>query len=362
MQVLAALLTLFLLSIIVSASGEDAEGGSILKDSAGLLLIVLSILLSALPEEFGYDDEDNAVNTARSSCYPVNRERKRVQEIFRELGPSYTRRAYRMSAASFWKLHRLLVKYLRKPPALKQNKKVMVKGAANGIISTPLRLSCAIRYFAGGRPEDIALVHGISHTEVFHSVWMVADAINECAELSFSFPEDHAKQRSIAEGFKRKSQAGFDTCVGAIDGLLVWTERFSDDECAWAGVGPRKFFCVRKHKFGLNLQGTCDSENRFLDVSIVHPASTSDFLAFSTSSLYHKLEKKDFLAPGLCLFGDAAYMNCKYFVTPFKNVASGSKDDFNFYQSQVSAKASACDRLDSGMKMAYSVFVVEVAN
>jgi hypothetical protein len=29
-------------------------------------------------------------------------------------------------------------------------------------------------------------------------------------------------------------------------------------------------------------------------------------------------------------------MNCKYFVTPYRNVSSGSKDDFNFYHSQVS--------------------------
>jgi DDE superfamily endonuclease len=217
----------------------------------------------------------------------------------------------------------------------KQYNSVMVKGAVNGIITTPIRLSCAIRYFAGGRPEDIALVHGISNTEVFQSVWMIVDAINECKELAFAFPEDHAKQKDIAEGFKRKSWVGFDNCVGAIDGLLVWTERFGDGECAWAGCGPRKFFCGRKHKYGFNLQGTCDAHNRFLDISIIHPASTSDFLAFSTSSLFHRLERPGFLAPGLCLYGDAAYVNCKYFVAPYKNVSGGSKDDFNIYHSQL---------------------------
>jgi hypothetical protein len=34
---------------------------------------------------------------------------------------------------------------------------------------------------------------------------MVADAVNDCSELAFSFPEDRAKQRAIAEGFKSKS-------------------------------------------------------------------------------------------------------------------------------------------------------------
>jgi DDE superfamily endonuclease len=287
MHALALLLTLLFLSlIVVSASGDGAEGGST-KDSAWLLPIILSVLLSILPEEFGYDAEDVG-NRLRSPCYPLSREHKRVHEIFNELGPSYTRRAYRMTAVSFWNLHRILLKYLRKPPALKQNKKVMVKGTVNGVITTPIRLSAALRYFAGGRPEDIALVHGISHTEGFHSVWMVVDAVNASSELAFLFPEDHDKQRAIAEAFKSKSQVGFDNCVGTIDGLLVWTKKFSDEECCWAGVGPKKFFCGRKHKFGLNLQGTCDAENRFIDVSINHPASTSDFLAFSTLSLYHK--------------------------------------------------------------------------
>jgi DDE superfamily endonuclease len=182
----------------------------------------------------------------------------------------------------------------------------MVKGSANGVITTAISLSCAIWYFAGGRPKDIAIVHGISHTEVFHSICMVVDAVNECEELSFLFPKDHKEQIAIAKSFQQKSQVGFHNCVGAINGLLVWTEKFSDEECAWAGVGPKKFFCGRKCKFGLNLQGTCDAENRFIDVDIMHPASTSDFLAFSTSTLYHKLKSKGFLAPGLCLYRDTA--------------------------------------------------------
>jgi DDE superfamily endonuclease len=167
----------------------------------------------------------------------------------------------------------------------------------------------AIRYFAGGRPEDIALVHGVSHTEVFNSVWMVVDAVLSCEELVFAFPSDHSEQLATAAGFKTRSQPGFDTCCGAIDGMLLWTERPSDNECIKAGYGVKKFFCGRKHKFGVNLQGTCDSECRFLDICIQHPASTSDFLPFTTSSLFRKLEENGFLAPGLCIFGDLAYTN-----------------------------------------------------
>jgi hypothetical protein len=97
----------------------------------------------------------------------------------------------------------------------------------------------------------------------------------------------------------------------------------------------KKFFCGRKHKFGLNLQGTCDAEGRFVDVSIGHPASTSDFLAFSTSKFHKKIETPGFLAPGLRIFGDLAYVNSAFMMTPFKNVKSGAKDNFNFYHSQL---------------------------
>ena len=37
--------------------------------------------------------------------------------------------------------------------------------------------------------------------------------------------------------------------------------------------------------------------------------------------------------PGLALFGDNAYISNRYMVTPFKNVASGPKDAFNYFQS-----------------------------
>jgi DDE superfamily endonuclease len=51
--------------------------------------------------------------------------------------------------------------------------------------------------------------------------------------------------------------------------------------------------------------------------------------------LFHRLERPGFLALGLCLYGNAAYVNCKYFVAPYKNVSGGSKDDFNIYHSQL---------------------------
>jgi hypothetical protein len=39
--------------------------------------------------------------------------------------------------------------------------------------------------------------------------------------------------------------------------------------------------------------------------------------------------RPDFLAEGLMIFGDNAYVSTEYMVTPYKNVRAGPKDDFN---------------------------------
>jgi hypothetical protein len=95
---------------------------------------------------------------------PRKRVRRGVQSIFEEYGPYYVRRAYRMTEVAFWKLHEFLKPHMgsiRKKPEKHRN------GGKNGIIGTEVRLLVAIRYFAGGRPDDIAISHGISHSEGF---------------------------------------------------------------------------------------------------------------------------------------------------------------------------------------------------
>ncbi|EJK67522.1 hypothetical protein THAOC_11427, partial [Thalassiosira oceanica] len=162
-------------------------------------------------------------------------------------------------------------------------------------------------------------------------------------ELDIKFPETEAEQRAVAEGFRRKSEIGIDCCCGAVDGMLVWIHKPSTRDERVIGIGPKKFFCGRKKKFGLNMQGVCDSRGFFLDVEVRFPGAASDFFAFDESGLKKKVEKEGFLgsAPSslfggkLCLFGDNAYVQTPYMCTPWKAVSGGSKDAFNFFHSQV---------------------------
>ena len=91
----------------------------------------------------------------------------------------------------------------------------------------------------------------------------------------------------------------------------------------------REQICGRKGKFGLNCQAISDVRGRILDISIVYGGVSSDCLVFEGSGIYEDLEV-GLLHEYLVLFGDNAYLNSHYMVTPFPNVSSGSKDDFNF--------------------------------
>ena len=139
----------------------------------------------------------------------------------------------------------------------------------------------------------------------------------------------------MAYDFTFWSKAGFDNCVGCIDGMLLWMEKPFQKHCKKVGVDSGKFYCGRKGKFGLNMQGVCDDRHHFTCISIQHPALEMDCLAFVTSSLFQKLSEGTGLTDGYCLYGDNAYVNEIYLAVPFPNTSSGPKDAYNNYQSQV---------------------------
>ncbi len=143
---------------------------------------------------------------------------------------------------------------------------------------------------------------------------------------------------SNSEQLQRASEENLlqilNVALGAMDGILVWIHKPSAEESVKAGCSETKFFCGRKHKFGLNCQAVCDSRGKFLEVSIVFPGSTSDCLAFEGMSLFLQLES-GLLAPGLCLFGENANLNSICIATPYPAASGGSKDAYKFYHSQL---------------------------
>ncbi len=312
-------------------------------------IIQAAALASA--EYYSYQNGGKRAATRRGKS-ARKRIRRSVEEIYHCLGPIYFRRAYRMSYDSFWRLHDLLEAKIEEAAASlrgyepKDTHSVnwSAPPIANGIISTSVRLGIAIRYFAGGSPYDIMVKFGVSHTSIFESVWIIVEAVNNSSVMHIEYPSDMNEQTKIARGFCNASKVKFDCCAGAIDGILIWMHKPSLKEAEAAGVGQKKFFCGRKNKFGLNCQAVCDVRGRILDMSITYGGSSSDCLAFENSDLAKRLDA-GLLADGLVLFGDNAYLNSKYMATPYPNIAGRdqdqSKDNYNFYHSQVSSDSAA---------------------
>ena len=259
------------------------------------------------------------------------------KDIIDQLGPYYFRRAYRMNVTNFFRLHSIL-----EPHLLKQffphggGKRDPSKSSY--LIRTDLRLSIAIRYFAGASPLDLMITHGVSFASIYSSVWGVVDAVNKCDELKFEFP-NHSQQKTIARGFKGMSGAGFSTVIGAIDGILIWILKPTAKQCKDLGIAnDGQFRCHRKDKYGLNMQAICDHKLRFIWFDIRWPGASSDFMAWVTSKLCIDLEKNGttkILLKGMTLVGDNAYVKTKYMATPLKGMQHSYNDAYNFYLSQL---------------------------
>ena len=169
------------------ASSE--QDSSVLEDEYSLALVFVAVMLV-----MGVLDPPSKRRKGNRGC-TIKRCRRSVSSIMCELG-GYSPRYYRMTGMSFWKLHRLLKEELDNLAApSQQTRKRKRGGPPNGQIESSTRLSIALRYFAGGDPLDIALVHGVSHTEVVKSVWIVVRAVHKTPALDICFPTDHAEQK-----------------------------------------------------------------------------------------------------------------------------------------------------------------------
>jgi hypothetical protein len=273
--------------------------------------------------------EEKSSSGRQPGAATVKRERRNIDEHFASLGPYLFRRMYRMHRDDFDQLYELLL------PALPPMKNRSRGTTPNGAICMRTRLAMALRYFAGGDRLDIAATHVVHPDEVYKSVWIVIDAIHMTTSMNIEFPADHDKQQQLADEFAATSKANITQCCAAVDGMLIWTHMPSEkmDEMR---LGSLKFYDGRKKKFGLTMQGTCDVKGRFLDIYIAHPGSAGDFTVWLDSPLrQNQIEQPGFLKKGLVLFGDNAYINTTYTVTPFKGATSDPQDDFNYYHSNL---------------------------
>ena len=148
--------------------------------SLSLILLVIMILFNLL-----------FCNEAIASfkTHFIRRTRSSISVIMHELGRKSSR-YYRMSNTSFWKLYDILKHEINKPSKISRRSRKKRKRnlfIPNSMICTSTYLSAVLRVFAGSYSLDIALVHGISYTEIWFSVWKVVDTIHLTSILNIDF-------------------------------------------------------------------------------------------------------------------------------------------------------------------------------
>lgn len=266
----------------------------------------------------------------------------------------FYRQAYRMTPDHFWRLHNVLLPHMKDDAEAgdggvgEQKDKVGSQGC-NGKKprrTAAFRLSAALRHFAGGDSEsDHCMVPG-SGEDIEDYVREVVDAVHECRHFDLEYPACHRIQREIAACFEfLKSDVGLASCAGAVGSMLVWTEE--------PATGAGYYRSESKGRHGLHLQGVCDHEGRFLDVS-VRPGSASDVAAFEESDMYEKATEEGHIAEGLALYGGEHYAPCPAIMTPLPAQGQGQegqdgspsttselREGFNFFQKQLSSQADA---------------------
>ena len=198
----------------------------------------------------------------RDSTYQcIIQRRHTIQSLYREYGGLFAR-AYRLDYEGFMVLHDILKQGIQEYIANNNNRTDYSPSSVNqsysfyipnSEISTEIRLVTALRYFAGGSYLDISISHGISKTDVYRSVWAVVHATNISTSIQFQFPTTSEECKSMAYDFTFWNKAGFDNCVGCIDGMLLWMEKPFQKHCQNVGVDSGKFYCGRKRKYARSL-------------------------------------------------------------------------------------------------------------
>eukprot|EP00918_Siedleckia_nematoides_P003177 GHVU01007174.1.p1 GENE.GHVU01007174.1~~GHVU01007174.1.p1 ORF type:complete len:181 (+),score=8.18 GHVU01007174.1:275-817(+) len=118
---------------------------------------------------------------------------------------------YRMQRRSFDRLVALLQHRLWQDPIKSRQR------SGTDPVSPATKVSCAIRWLAGGKHHDIRRVYQMSKSHFYAVVYQVIRAINEADDLRLQFPRTQAERAATAAGFAAISPLGvINGCIGCI--------------------------------------------------------------------------------------------------------------------------------------------------
>jgi len=239
---------------------------------------------------------------------------------------------YHMPLESFKALHQLLFHETQEQKEMARVK--ALNSTRMGEIETEVKLAATLRQLYGEKKKSMVDVFKISPTSCRAAFMDVISRINNCQALEGQiYSTDHSievlERRAAAFANRSFYPSIFRHAVGAIDGLFIRTHQPKAKEVG----NVRAYWSGHKKAYGLNMQGVCDAQCRFIGFSCNTPGSTNDYVAYRHSFVYGLWP--DLPSPFYYL-GDCAYPLSPFCVTPFIGTSLSVADDaFNFYHSQL---------------------------
>ncbi|CAC5371539.1 HARBI1 [Mytilus coruscus] len=133
-------------------------------------------------------------------------------------------------------------------------------------LSVSLQVMIVLRYYASGSYMNvIGDAHGVSEMAVSRCVNAVSKNITGNIQRYLKFPVSNVNKQNIMYDFYDINE--FPLVLGAIDGTLIRIKAPSVDE---------HLYVYRKGYHALNIQGVCNSNNRFTNVVARWPGPTHD--------------------------------------------------------------------------------------
>lgn len=214
-------------------------------------------------------------------------------------------------------------------PSLQRNES---KSRSLSPITVDIIMGCGMRYLTGSMKSAIRHIFGMSLSSAHRCCTGFILAVLSCKHLQISFPSDISGWDKLRRGFCDKSKDGImNGCVGAIDGMLQKTIAPKKNEVS----NVRSYYSGHYEHYGLNCQGACDVNLRFIYFGVIGPGSMNDNIAFSVAGNLSETIKN--LPQGMYFVGDAAYTVSDTLLIPFTGADRDveQNDIFNFYLSQL---------------------------
>ncbi|CAC5399721.1 HARBI1 [Mytilus coruscus] len=186
-------------------------------------------------------------------------------------------------------------------------------------LSVEEQVMISLRFFASGSHlHVIGDTMGHDKATVSRVLTKFTDALIAKRDQFIKWPCTPDKLNATKNGFYEK--AGFPNVIGCVDGTHVRIQAPEDDEPS---------FVNRKGFHSVNVQGICDQNCLFTNVSANWPGSCHDAHVFKTSAVgIHLQDQYTSIEQGVVL-GDSGYPCRPFLLTPFRQPREQREHNFN---------------------------------